>query len=74
MKELNINKLIPVIKETKIGRGLDFMPRKTSHLFDQLKLWLSEFVENGTAKIRDKILAALDELLQRKIKILKELY
>ena len=43
------------------------MPRKTSHLFDQLKLWLSEFVENGTAKIRNNILAALDELLQRKV-------
>ena len=66
MKNLDMNKLIHVIKETKIGRGLDFMPRKTNDLFDQLKVWLSEFVNEGTSRIRDKILAVLEELLQRK--------
>ena len=66
MKDLTMNKLIPVIKETKIGRGLDFMPRKTSELLNQLKLWVSEFAEKGTSILRAQILAALDELLQRK--------
>ena len=66
MKELDINKLIPVIKEIKIGRGLDYLPRKTSDLLEQLKSWISEFTEVGTSKIRDNVLAALDELLQRK--------
>ena len=66
MKDLTMNKLITVIKETKIGRGLDFMPRKTSELLNQLKLWVSEFAEKGTSILRAQILAALDELLQRK--------
>ena len=31
-KELDLNKLISVIKDTMIGRGLDFLPRKTNDL------------------------------------------
>ena len=62
-KELDLNKLISVIKGTKIGRGLDFLPRKTNDLFNQLRVWLSEFAEEGTSVIRDKILAVLEELL-----------
>ena len=65
-KDFDIDKLISVIKDTKIGRGLDFLPRKTNDLMDQLKVWLSDFAEEGTGVIRDKTLAVLAELLQRK--------
>ena len=65
-KDLDFEKLISVIKETKIGRGLDFMPRKTIDLWNQLKVLLSEFGKEQTAYVKSKVLALMDELVQRK--------
>ena len=71
---LNLDKVISVIKTTKIGRGINFLPRETSDLLAKLKEWAMDFAENGTAAaLRFKIMAALDELRFRKV-IRKEKY
>ena len=70
---LNLDKLISVIKTTKIGRGNNFLLQKTEDLLAKLKKWGMAFAENGTAALRQKILAVLDELRFRKT-IEKEKY
>ena len=59
--------MISVIKTTKIGRGINFLPRETEDLLVKLKECGMDFTENGTAALRQKILAELDELLCRKV-------
>ena len=43
--ELDIKKLADVIKETKFGQGMDFMPRKTTVLLDNLSSMLNELFQ-----------------------------
>ena len=66
IEELDIKRLIDIIKEYKIGGGLDFLPRKTNRLIDTLQEWLDEFVEKGSSALKKKIGAVLNELLRRK--------
>ena len=65
--DLDLDKLIWEIKSVKVGRGLEFLPRKTHDLLEKLKEWASEFAAEGTAALRQKILSVLDELLFRKV-------
>ena len=65
--DLNLDKVISEIKTTKIGRGINFLPRETPDLLTKLKEWVMDFDENGTAALRQKILGVLDELLFRKV-------
>ena len=62
----DIKKLTDVLKETKIGEGMDFLPRKTADLVDSLREWILEFVEKGGAALQNKISSLLNELLRRK--------
>ena len=55
-----------VIKETKIGEGIDFLPRKTEHLIDTLREWMQEFTEKGGMALQNRISSVLNELLRRK--------
>ena len=66
IEELDIKRLIDVIKEFKIGEGLDFLPRKTNRLIDTLREWLDEFLEKDSLALKKKIGAVLNELLRRK--------
>ena len=45
IEELDINRLIDIIKEYKVGEGLDFLPRKPNKRIGTLQEWLDEFVE-----------------------------
>ena len=63
---LDLDKLIWEIKTVKVGRGLEFLPRKTSDLMGKLKDWTNEFVAEGAPMLRQKIKSVLDELLFRK--------
>ena len=47
IEELDVQRLVNTIKEYKIGKGLNFLPRKTDKLIDTLQEWLEEFVEKG---------------------------
>ena len=63
---LKLDHVIWQLKQVKKGRGLSFLPRITSGLFDKLKDWLAEYAQEKTGELRTKLLALLDELLQRK--------
>ena len=52
--------------ETKIGQGINFLPRKTGELFDKLREWAMEFAENGGVVLQNMISAVLNELFRRK--------
>ena len=71
--DLDVDNLIWEIKSVKVGRGLEFLPRKTHDLLEKLKEWVGEFGVEGTAALRQKILGVLDELLFRKV-ISKNVY
>ena len=63
----NLGKVISEIKTTKIGCGINFLPRKTPDLLTKLKDWVMNFAENGAAALQQKTLAVLDCLLFRKV-------
>ena len=63
---LNLDKVIWQLKQVKVGRGISFLPRLTNDLFSKLKDLIASFAEEKTEQLRDKLLAFLDELLQRK--------
>ena len=64
--DLDIDKVITVIKSTKIGRGVDFLPRQTKQLHHKLYEWTNDHHEEATSDLKKKIVAALRELLCRK--------
>ena len=63
---LNLDKVISVIKTTKIGRGINFLPRKTEDLQKKLYDWATSYTDEQQPDLKKKIIAALDELRFRK--------
>ena len=57
---LNLDKLISVIKTTKIGRGIKFLPRNTEDLKEKLCDWGTSYAEQQQQQpdLKDKIIAA----------------
>ena len=55
-----------IIKDTKIGQGINFLPRKMNDLVKYLQLTLEELAETGKSALKNKISGVLDELLRRK--------
>ena len=51
--------------DTKIGQGLNFLPRTISKLRHTLHSLLTELEENGSEFIKSKIASILEELLNR---------
>ena len=45
---------------------MDFLPRKTDDLIDNLRAWFQELVEKGGHSLQSNILSVLNELFQRK--------
>ena len=70
---VDIKKLTDVIRESKVGQGMDFLPRKTDALIDMLQQLSEELVEKGGDFLKNKISSLLNELRQRK-KISEERY
>ena len=64
--KLNSHQVAEIIKDTKVGQGMEFMPRKLSDLTKQLQIWLQELAETKTSEVRNKVVAVLEELLRRK--------
>ena len=62
----DLEKIANVIKSSKIGNGLKFLPSKNNDLIDHLQTWLTELVDNGKNDLKQKIGAVLDELLRRR--------
>ena len=55
-----------IIKDTKIGQGINFLPRKMNDLVKYLQLTLEELTETGKSALKNKISGVLNELLRRK--------
>ena len=55
-----------VVKDTKIGQGLKFLPRKMTDLVKSLQTLLTEFVETGSSTVRNNVTAVLEKPLRRK--------
>ena len=54
-----------IIKDTKVGQGLKFLPTKLNDLSKKLPLLLTELAEVGSLTIKNKITGILEELLRR---------
>ena len=52
---------VAIVKDTKVGRGLNFLPRKLNDLISKLKSLIAE----GTVPMKD-LLAYLDEIFRKK--------
>ena len=63
---LDKDMIISEIKNTKIGRGLDFLPTTILKLKHKVIKWLKEIVEKRSEHLRQKLFGALNELLQRR--------
>ena len=64
-EEFNYLRLVDVIKDTDIGQGLKFLPRKFADLTKNLQIWLEDVTETGRPDVRNKVDAVLEELLRR---------
>ena len=53
--------IVKIITDTKIGRGLNFLPRKLTDLTSKVK----SLIEEGTVPIKD-LLVYLDEIFRQK--------
>ena len=63
---LDMKKLIEIVMSEKVGRGIDFIPRKTQDLQKKLYAWASSYSDEQQPELKNKIMAALDELRFRK--------
>ena len=61
----DLHEIADVIKNTKIGRGIHFLPRKIEDLKMSLAKSLEELVDTGHLNVKAKVIALLEELLRR---------
>ena len=47
LEQMDLPTIALVIKDTKVGQGLKFLPRKLTDLMQQLQIWLKDLVETG---------------------------
>ena len=64
--ELDMKKLIEIVMSGKVGRGIDFLPRKTEDLKKKFYDWTAIYVDDNQPELKNKIIALLDELRFRK--------
>ena len=63
----SISHVANIIKMSKIGRGVKFLPRTTRRLYDTLNMIVDVAPPNSSNSVlKEELLAILDELLQRK--------
>ena len=65
LEDPDLNKITEVIMDTKIGQGLNFLPRTISKLRHTLHSLLTELEENGSEFIKSKVASILEVLLNR---------
>ena len=65
LKDITLPVVADIIKETKIGQGLTFLPRTNAGLLSKLDLLLEELEAIGDTRVRNEIAGILEELRQR---------
>ena len=63
---LDLNVIADVIKNTKVGRGLKFLPRTIDDLKAKLHGLIKDTATMGLDVIKNELLAILDELLHKR--------
>ena len=66
INDLDMEQLIKVIRTTKSGRGIDFLPRDTKDLYQKVLEWTAVHQKDPSFDLKQKILSALHELRFRK--------
>ena len=66
LEDLDLPAVALVIKDTKIGQGLTFLPTKMNDLVKSLQKLLTELFETRRSVVRNHVRAVLEELHQRK--------
>ena len=64
--DMDFDAMISELKNTKIGRGLSFLPTTIRKQKENIGEWLREFAEKKSKQLRDKLFGVLNEVLQRK--------
>ena len=59
LEEVDLPIIADIIKETKIGQELKFLPMKLNDLTKNLKTWLEELAETGSTTMKNKITGIL---------------
>ena len=71
---LDMKKLIDIVISEKVGRGIDFLPWMTDDLKKKLCDWTTSYPDQNIPDLKNKIIAALDELAEGKYNdILKDM-
>ena len=65
LEDPDLNDIKEIITDTKVGEGLNFLPRTISNLRYTLKTLLTELKEGASAVLKSKITAIIEELLRR---------
>ena len=61
----DLTAIADIIKDTKGGRGLKFLPRTIADLKSKVQVLLKEIATKGTDAIKKELIALLDELLHK---------
>ena len=62
---LDLAAIADIIKDTKVGRGLKFLPRTVDDLKTKVQVLLKEIATKGIDAIKNELIAILDELLHK---------
>ena len=62
LENINLSPVADVIKDTKVGKGINFLPRTIVDLTKTLPLLLSELTETGMSDVKKEVAAILKEL------------
>jgi hypothetical protein len=65
LEELDLPTIAKIIRETKIGQGLKFLPKTIGNLTKSLQAGLEELVDTGSSVLKSKLAGVLEELLRR---------
>ena len=65
VEEITLPAIANVNKETKIGYGIEFLPRSIDNLFKKSPLLIIELTETGLSRARNELAAVLEELLRQ---------
>ena len=64
-EDIELPTIVSIIKETKVGQGIKFLPRKMKDLKRKLELILAEVTSTGIDAMKKELVAILDELLRQ---------
>ena len=64
-EDSDLTDIADIIKDTKVGRGLKFLPRTINDLRSKMQVLLKEVATKGLDAIKNELIAILDELLHK---------